>query len=375
MSDIQTADAAAGEVTLRDDLRSALTELKEKGGDDSDAARLSELEEQRARDEKGRFAPKQDVMDEQKPKRDTLTLKPKDQPAPVADPNAPAPDVQPTTVKAPDGLKAEEKAKFAELPDWAQQMVMRRETEAHRALTRQDEERQFGRQALELTRPYMETIQREGGKPLDAYRLYLETAQIMRTGTPEQKGAAIASVCRQFGVPPQHLFNALTGGNIPSVQPGQQVPFDPRFESLAQRQERIEQALIQQEQMRQQQETEFLQGHIEEFSASPGHEHFETVKDRMGTLLVSGLAKDMQDAYDQAVWSDPTIRSTLAAATNGNAEQKRLQELKAKADAAKRASGSINGGPGGGKPPSTNDPSRSLRDEIKEQMRAATGRI
>lgn len=374
MSDIQTADAAAGEVTLRDDLRSALTELKDKGGDDSDAARLSEIEEQRARDEKGRFAPKQEAQDEPKPKRETITLK---KPAEGVQPEEPGSgEVQATATKAPDGLKAEEKAKFAELDPFWQQVITRRETEAHRALTRQDEERQFGRQALELTRPYMETIQREGGKPLDAYRLYLETAQIMRTGTPEQKGMAIASVCRQFGVPPQHLFNALTGGNIPSVQPGQQVPFDPRFESLAQRQERIEQALIQQEQMRQQQETEFLQGHIEEFSASPGHEHFETVKDRMGTLLVSGLAKDMQDAYDQAVWSDPTIRSTLAAVTNGNAEQKRLQELKAKADAAKRASGSINGGPGGGKPPSNaNDPSRSLRDEIKEQMRAATGRI
>ena len=364
----QTADAAAGtETSLRDELRSAVNELKDKGNDD--AAKIGEIEDRRARDEQGRFAPKQD---EPKP-RETLTLKKPEVPQVPADASQGVPE--PAVVKAPEGLKAEEKAKFAELDPYWQGVITRREQEAHKALTRQDDERNFGRQALEITRPYMETITREGGKPLDAYKLYLETAQIMRTGSPEQKGQALAHVARQFAVAPQHLFNALTGGNMPSVQPGQQAPFDPRFESLAQRQERIEQTLAAQEQQRQLAETNQLEGHIQEFAAEPGHEHFEAVKARMGVLLENNLATDLQDAYDQAVYSDATIRSTLIA-PQVDPEPKRRQEQIAKANAARQAAGSINGGPGGAKPNGmAGDPNSSLRDEIRAQLRAASGRV
>ena len=364
----QTADAAAGpEVSLRDELRSAVNQLKDGGNED--AAKISEIEDKRARDEQGRFTPTQEAA---KP-RETLTLKKPETPAATETPVSDL-SVQ-SAAKAPEGLKAEEKAKFAELDPYWQGVITRREQEAHKALTRQDDERNFGRQALEITRPYMDTITREGGKPLDAYKLYLETAQIMRTGSPEQKGQALAHVARQFAVAPQHLFNALTGGNMPSVQPGQQAPFDPRFESLAQRQERIEQTLAAQEQQRQLAETNQLEGHIQEFAAEPGHEHFEAVKARMGVLLENNLATDLQDAYDQAVYSDATIRSTLIA-PQVDPEQKRRQDQIAKANAARQAAGSINGGPGGAKPNGmAGDPNSSLRDEIRAQVRAANGRV
>ena len=303
--------------------------------------------------------------------RETLTLKKPDVPA-VVDPNAiPEPIAQ--AVKAPEGLKAEEKAKFAELDPYWQGVITRREQEAHKALTRQDHERNFGRQALEITRPYMDTITREG-EATRRLQAVSRNRAIMRTGSPEQ-GAALAHVARQFAVAPQHLFNPLTGGNMPSVQPGQQAPFDPRFESLAQRQERIEQTLAAQEQQRQLAETNQLEGHIQEFTAEPGHEHFEAVKARMGVLLENNLATDLQDAYDQAVYSDATIRSTLIA-PQVDPEQKRRQEQIAKANAARQAAGSINGGPGGAKPNGmAGDPNSSLRDEIRAQVRAANGRV
>lgn len=41
------------------------------------------------------------------------------------------------------------------------------------------------------------------------------------------------------------------------------------------------------------------------------HPHFEAVKGIMGQLLNSGSAKNVKDAYDQAIWLNPEVRTKL----------------------------------------------------------------
>ena len=91
-----------------------------------------------ARDETGKFAPK---PAEPKP-RETLTLPEKDAGIRV-DPSQQL-GVQPPK-PLPDwmGWKGEARSKFNELPDWARAEVLRREEEAHKAISRNDDERSF----------------------------------------------------------------------------------------------------------------------------------------------------------------------------------------------------------------------------------------
>jgi hypothetical protein len=238
------------------------------------------------------------------------------------------------------------KEKFGQLSEDVQAEITRRETEAHRRISTNDEERTFGRQFREALAPYQATLTAEGAQPIDAFKQFLNIAYIMRTGSPQQKLAALQQTAQIYNVPLGQLLQ-------------QQPAVDPRIETLQQRVDRVERERQAEIQQRQAQESAIIH------------------KLRMGHLLESGLAKDLQDAYDQAVWSDPATRSTIASAQAQSENEKRLADQKARADAAKRAAGSVTGAPGGARPLSNGaaDPSRDLREEIRANLRAAQGRV
>ena len=76
---------------------------------------------------------------------------------------------------------------------------------------------------------------------------------------------------------------------------------------------------------------------------------FEKVRAHMGTMLESGLAETLDEAYERAIYADPEICSSLIAATQQAEQGKRLTELNAKTERAKSAAVSVTGAPGGGK--------------------------
>ena len=353
------------------DLRNAIQELKIETPQE---ARVVIDKPERPRDEEGKFveAPK-----EAKPKRETLKV-----PEPKA--AAPAEGVQvdpgqqipvPSQVKAPEGWKGELKAKFGELPEWAQQEIMRRETDAHKALTKQDEERQFGRTVMQMATPYLPTIRAEGATPEKAFQDYLQTAHVLRSGNDIQKAQSIAAVIGQFKVNPNILLSILQNGNVNSGGTVQPAQFNPVIESLQQRIERMEQERQQEIQQRQLQETQSLQGQIEEFSSKPGHEHFDRVRTHMGVLLENGIATDLEDAYNRAVYADPEIRSSLLAAQTQAENGKRLTELKATTERAKSAAVSITGSPGGARPLNATGSVGSIEDDLRAAMSQVAGRV
>ena len=63
------------------------------------------------------------------------------------------------------------------------------------------------------------------------------------------------------------------------------------------------------------------------------HPHFEAVKNVMGSLLSSGIAKDEQDAYDKAVWLVPDVKKLMLSAEAENS----LKNKAAEAQKAKEA--------------------------------------
>lgn len=261
------------------------------------------------------------------------------------------------TVKAPDSWTKDMKAKFGELPDWAQSYVTQREAEVTRKLTSQDDERSLGRRVKEMAQPYAHLIAMENASVDAAFGDYLRTAAILRQGTPQQKMMALQTIARQFNVPL----------GIPPQQ-GQQLP--PEILQIKQELEGIKQQRqteAQQQQLREQAE---LTAEISSFSAE-GHEHFEQVRDTMAALLMNGKAESLQEAYDQAIWTHPDIRSTLIQAQTAQAEQARRAQAQQQVDASRQAAVSVTGGPGGTQP-AAQKPNGSLRDQLKANFRAAT---
>lgn len=258
------------------------------------------------------------------------------------------------TIAAPPSWSAPAKAKFSTLDPVLQNEILKREKEVHQKFTAMDEERGLGKSIKEASAPYEAIIRAEGGDAVKAFKDFLNHAYLLRTASPQQKGQMLLQIAQRYGADLR-------------VNPNQQV--NPEVQQLQKTVQQL-QWEREQERLNQQQQTQAtIQAQIEAFSAKPENVHFETVKADMAALLSGGRAKDLQEAYDMAVWARPDIRSTLLQAQVAEAEAKKRQEAQAKVAAARKAGSSVVGSPG--VTPSALPADRSLRDELRANLAAA----
>lgn len=316
-----------------------------------EADEVEEVQEGRARDEKGRFAAKE--TPEEAPAIDeTPEVKAETAPEEEAPVEAsPAP---------PNGWTAEAKEKWHELPAEVQAAVAKRELDVAKFTSKSDEERQFGRDMYKAVNPYLAQIQAEGGTPQGAVQSLLNTAYLLRTGSPDQKRQMLLQTAKQFGV------------DLSDIESAPEI--DPKIAPLYQKINQLEGMLTQQTQAGEQQLQTEVQSEVDAFASDPANSHFEEVEGYMAALLQSGKASDLKDAYDQACWASPGVRATLLAQRWASEEQKRRADAKAKAEAAKRKGSSLIGGPGVTSS-STAPEDRSIAEELRHNMAALSGAV
>lgn len=356
---------AAAEDDLRAQLESAFKEHSEPEAPPSaEAQPEASATDTRPRDERGRFVSGGEKVEQpvaaEAPKTNSVSAQPAPQqvepPAAAAVEQKPA---APQTLAPPNGWSAEAKAKWHELPPEIQAAVNQREQDVAKFTSKTDEERQFGREMQRAVAPYLAQIQAEGGTPAGAVQSLLNTAYILRNGSPQQKQQALLGVAQQF--------------NIQLPTPGEQPQIPPELHALYQRINQLEGSLTQFQQGSMQATQAQIQSEIEAFAANPANQYFQEVKAHMAALLKEGLATDLQDAYDQACHARRDIRTTLSAQQRASEEQKRIADQRAQADAARRKAVSITGGPGVAAAAAPAD--RSLREELLANMRAASGAV
>lgn len=308
-------------VPLRDTIRAAMKTVSERPEPDTTG--------ERNRDGTGKFAkeePSGNRIEAPKPEGVTPAI--------------------PAQVKGPDGWPVALREKFATLPTDVQAEITRRETEAHKKITAQDADRDFGKKIRAAAAPFEADILVAGATHEQAFQNYLTTSKVLRTGSPSQKAQAL-----------QHLAKVFNVDMSLQSDPRQVASPQPAAADVRQ----VVQAEIQ---------AQHIRSEVEAFETDPKHEHYGKVKPIMAALLQSGSAANLQDAYDRACYADPEIRSTMATAAPAQSQGSNP------AQAAKRAAVSVTGGPGGARPAnSTNGTGRSLADEIRANLRTVTGRV
>lgn len=356
--DANNLDAGEGkpERSLRDQIEDARAQVAEKA--------------ERTRDDQGRFAREKaakEKADSTANATDAIVKPgvqaPQAQNAAATDPNAPAQPERPTL--APNAWSAAAKAAWVNADPVLKQEIARREADVHKEFTRQDTERNLGLQFKKAAEPYAALIQQEGGNPIKGFQNYLETARILRSGDPQTKVQLVRQMCQQFGIDLGLTQN--TDPNLQHQQPQRQA-IDPNTQRLYTRLSQLESVLNSQQANAQNREQTELQANIQAFASNPKHEHFEAVKPAMAALLQSGQAQSLEEAYDAALWMRPDIRSSLIANSMAEQQAKRVADAKAKADAARRAGGSISGSPGNGFRADPQAGNRSLREEIEASL-------
>lgn len=330
---------AKEEFTIEDEIREAMAANLENQGDE----------------------PQEENTEINQPEENQPENQPQEENTPAQPVEAKAETVQQPEDTAPVSLTSAIKAKWNELPADVRAEWKKREDDIHRMMTAKDGDLNFGRTIKDIAKPYEAIIRAEGGTVDGAFKDLLNTAYILRTGSPQQKAQLLLQTAEQFGVDLRPYVGAPQSQHNPITALQREIEF-------------LRQKQVDPEQIKRQLQDDMVRANIESeieaFAANPANKYFEEVKPIMGSLIASGKAKNLQEAYDSALWSVPSIRVELEAKAKTADAEKKKAEMAAK----KKAAASVAGSPGLASP-NANAPQKSLEDELRDQLRASQGKI
>lgn len=284
---------------------------------------------QRLRDEKGRFQ----ARDAAQPDEQNTAAKPADEntdQGSTPDEGAAA-ATQPLT--PPERWSAEDKARFTALPREAQEIVLKRESDVERHLSQKSQElSEKGRQheALnQILEPRRQAWAQQGINEADEIRGLLDLSDY----AAQDPAGFIKWYAGQRGLDLKQIAGVAAAPAAPAQQAGQQqAAVSPEIAPIVSEVNNLKQIIERQQKAE-------LDRQIQSFRESPGHEHFEEVRNEMAALLKAGAAKDMPDAYRKAIWANESVRGKLLEAERKAAEAKRADQARQDAAKAQKAAG------------------------------------
>lgn len=341
-----SADAAPESPSLPSDEPGAATSQEPGGGDTRPP-----------RNPDGTFAPKSDAAPvKAAPVAQTATPEtPSKDTAKASDAPASTPANAP-----PVGWTADEKALWATLPPAVQAAVSRREQQMEQGGRQWSEEKQ---RLQGMIAPVAEMARRRGLSADQGLNALLVAQQRLDSDPP----SAIRWLAQSYGVD-----LATLAGQSPA-QVSQDNPQQPDIRALVQQAVAPFLAPVQERFAAQDREREMSMVQlVEQFSAAPGHEHFGAVESELMDLIPGIKARNpawshtqvLQEAYDRAVYANPTTRQQVLAASSAAAEEKRRQEAAARVTKARTAAVSVTGSPSG-------LPASAPKDSIRAEIEAA----
>lgn len=184
----------------------------------------------------------------------------------------------------------------------------RREENFHKGIEQYRVGHQDSKEWSDVVAPYRATIDRFQVKPQEAVRTLLATDHTLRYGQRHEKVGLMFQVMANYGIDAADIVGVYN--NVHNQQ--QQEPLDPRLQNMQQRlnafeqQQQSQQQNAQAEQQRQvAAQEQAAQSAIQAFADNPDHEYFDLLKPAMGSLLQSGVAKDLDEAYGMAMKAHP----------------------------------------------------------------------
>lgn len=283
--------------------QTTLREVLEANVEAAEAGTLPTVEEaaQRARDEAGRFARKEEA-----PEAPVAAPAVAKAPQQAQAPQVPLGPTRPTTWKKEhlatwdklaqgQQLTPEERNKFLEYAN-------QRENEYKTGVSTYKAEAMQAKELQDAITPYIPELQANGLRPGPWIKSMADAHYALYKGTPEVKLQVFQQLARQFNVPIQML-----------TQGGQQAPA--LITDLLGQMDQLKQQLNGVTNWRHMQESGALMGEIQKVATDTAkYPHFEAVRETMAQLLERGLAPDLDAAYQQSVWMVPEIREQVARA-------------------------------------------------------------
>lgn len=359
------------------------------GGDKADpaAAETQEAADARARDERGRFAKKEDEPAAAEGSAPAAVAETAAAPG-GAENQVTEPVAQAVAARPPPGWSVQSKAAWDVLPDHIRADIAKREAEVDAGFA------QYA--GMKDVKPYADMARQSGTTLSAALENYVGMEQLLRKDFRE----GVFAIAKNMGVSPQQ-FQQMFGG-APAGQPNQngqtngatdpaQADLDDPYVKAAveaalrpvtQQLTTLQSNIHAQQQAAQNRELQSAETVVQEFQASDQYRYFSDVEGTINRLIERGMIEltgnhraDLATAYDMACQLHPEVREALVndrisktEAAKQAAAAKAASDKLAKTEAAKRASVSVRGAPSG--PVSTPGGSRG---DVRADLEAAWG--
>lgn len=214
-----------------------------------------------------------------------------------------------------------------------QQEVLKREEDMFKGIEGYKADATLGKNFSQVLAPYQQLFAQTRQDPAQlTSQLFAAHAQLS-LGSPEQKLATVRQIADMYGV---QLAAAAPDGEEPYADPQvkalqqQLAAVQSQMSAQAQQQARI--AAAEDARVR-----ETLSREIDTFAADPANQYFNDVANDIAQLLQSGVAKDLKDAYERAIWLNPVTRAKELDRQTAEKTAKAQDEARKKAESAAAA--------------------------------------
>ena len=279
------------------------------------------------------------------------------QPEKAAEPAAEA-------IEAPEHWALEHQEMFRGLTPEAQSFLMDRSKDMEAAHTKRSQEIAPLRNTVEKWQPYLQSMGAPADRVVDSLMQY---EYGLRTGTNEQKMNILLGLARDYGV------NFAQNGNGKPAPTADEDPFgihaqiQQAVNPITQQIQQLQGTFQQQTTSQQQAQVTSAQQTIDRFRDEKGangklaHPYYQEVEQDMFGMAqakqAAGQPLDIAQLYEQACWSNASVRAKMQAAERFKVSRSEQQ----RAARAKTAAGSLAGGAGAA---STDQP-KSRRETLE----------
>lgn len=336
------------QTTLRDTLSDAFDEHiqpkedskpVEKAPEQAAEASVEEVKQGRTagrpRDEKGRLLPGGKA---EKPQE--------------AQAEAPKPERKPIRIRdrdieywnKPSTWKKELEEHWGKLPEAVMQEIHRRESDAAFGVSTYKAEYDQYKPIAEVFKAYQPFLQQHNISPDNYAKALVQTDQIMRFGTPQQKLQHFAQLSQLYQIPLHELFVQGEDGKVYFNQ-----------QHLSSPQQASQQQAISREDIKKMLDEERSNAYwaaqiqsmkeAKDGDGNPRYPHFEALRQSMHGLLQSGLAKDLPTAYEGSLRlpQHADLFEAQQTAQRTAEEKAKMQAKSEQADRARRNAVSVKG--------------------------------
>jgi hypothetical protein len=221
------------------------------------------------------------------------------QPTPPADGTTPA--AKP--LEAPKTWRPEAAAAWATLPANVQEEVLKREADMFKGIEGYKAHATIGQTFAQIAAPYQQFFAQTQTDPAQLTNSLFQAHAALSLGSPEQKLAKLNEIASLYGVQLQPADPDAAPYIDPQVKALQAELASLKSQTSAQTRWQQEQTQREHERIRTQ-----LTSEVDAFAADPANVYFNDLADDIVKLLQGGVAKDLKDAYEQAVYMNPVTR-------------------------------------------------------------------